>query len=139
MDNYNNYSTYGQPQQQPQQQQNWGQPHYSVYQPRVPFNTNVAYVTSLEEALIKNNIYNSDMIYFDQDKNVFYRVKVDQEGRKTWAQFQYSMPNQGDNVPATKEDIRILTERIKALEDAREPKTTAKKKKEVAENAELDG
>lgn len=137
MDNYNGYSTYGQPQQQ--QQQNWGQPHYNTYQPRVQFNTNVAYVTSLEEALIKTNMYNSDMIYFDQDKNVFYRVKVDQEGRKTWAQFQYNMPNQGDNVPATKEDIRVLTERIKALEDAREPKASAKKKKEVTEDAELNG
>lgn len=137
MSNYNDYSTYGQPQQP--QRNNWGQPHYNTYQPPVQFNTNVAYVTSLEEALIKNNMYNSDMIYFDQDKNVFYRVKVDQEGRKTWAQFQYNMPNQGDNVPATKEDIRILTERIKALEDAREPKATVKKKKEVTENAELDG
>lgn len=79
-------------------------------------NTNVVYVTSLDEALMKTNIRNSDMIYFDQDKNIFYRIKVDYDGRKTWAQFSYTAPNNEENIPATKADIKYLLTKIERLE-----------------------
>lgn len=122
----------------------WGQPRqYGAYtpvpQPQPRLNTNAIFVTSLEEALIKTTERNSDMIYFHQDKNEFYRVKVDMEGRKSWAIFLYSLPNQEDNAPATKADIRALVARIEALEDSKEVKVAPRKKKEVNENAESDG
>ena len=47
-------------------------PAYGSASRSYPF-TNVAYVTSLEEALIRTTQFNSDMIYFNQDKNEFYR------------------------------------------------------------------
>lgn len=78
--------------------------------------TNVVYVTSLDEALMKTTNRNSDMIYFDQDKDVFYRVKVDYDGRKTWAQFNYTVPNNKENIPATKADIDYLLTKIERLE-----------------------
>ena len=125
--------------------QGWQQPSYSNpgyrVQPQQPFNSNIMYVTSPEEALIKTEIRNSDMVYFDQDKNVFYRVRVDVDGRKSWTSFTYSLPNQDENAPATKADIQMLSERIAELEKAREPKVAPKKKKpeqEVIDHGESD-
>ena len=120
---------------------NWGQSRqyggYSNYVPSAPrLNTNAIFVTSLDEALIKTDMCNSDMIYFNQDKNEFYRIKTDLEGRKSWAVFSYTIPNQDDNVPATKADFVGLVARIEALE-----KSTSKRKitEEGVDNAELDG
>lgn len=99
--------------------------------------TNIIFVTSLEEALSKTTERPSDMMYFHQDKNEFYRVKVDMDGRKSWATFPYSSPNPDENTPATKADIQLLVSRIEALEAAKESKP--KKKKEVNDNAESNG
>ncbi len=124
----------------------WRQPSWNAvpnWQPQV--NTNVAYVTGLDEALIKTNMRNSDMIYFDQDKNIFYRVKVDIEGRKTWAAFEYVVPKQEEEAtPATKAEIAALVERIENLEQmlsAKSAKTASKrtKEKEIVDNGESDG
>ena len=129
------------------QTNSWGQPRqYGGYtpptQPQPRLITNAIFVTSLEEALIKTTERNSDMIYFHQDKNEFYRVKFDMEGRKSWAAFPYSFPNQEDNAPATKADIQALVARIEALEGSKEVKVAPKKKnasKEVTDNGESDG
>lgn len=129
----------------PTQNNNWGQQrqfggYTSQPQPQYRLTTNAIFVTSLEEALIKTTERNSDMYYFHQDKFEFYRVKVDMEGRKSWAIFHYNVPNQEDNIPATKADILALVERIEALEGAKEAKVAPRsKKKEVTENAESDG
>lgn len=114
---------------------------YSGYNtvPQYRLTTNAIFVTSLEEALVKTTERNSDMIYFHQDKNEFYRVKVNNEGRKSWATFPYSFDAQGDNGPATKADIQSLIARIEVLEAARDAKSVPRKKKEVNENAESDG
>ena len=82
-------------------------------------NTNVNLVTSLEEALMRTNMRNSDMVYFHQDQNVFYRVKVDQDGRKSWMQFNYQMPDPNANVPATKADLLDIENRLRRLEDGK--------------------
>jgi hypothetical protein len=78
--------------------------------------TNIVKVTSLEEAIMRTTVRPSDMVYFNQDKDEFYNVKIDYEGRKTWATFPYSIPNSDVNVPASKADILGLTSRIEALE-----------------------
>lgn len=123
-----------------QQNSGWNQPRQYPSYPQYRLNTNAIFVTSLEEALVKTNDRNSDVIYFHQDKNEFYRVKVDAEGRKSWATFIYALPNQDDSTPATKADMRALLARIEALENLKEPKVAVKsKKKEVIENGESDG
>lgn len=123
---------------------NWSQPQQyrnfaAATQPQIRPVTNAIFVTSLEEALIKTTERNSDIIYFHQDKNEFYRIKVDMEGRKSWAAFTYSFPDQEDNTPATKADIMKLLTRIEALEVSKEVKTATRKKKEVIDNVESDG
>lgn len=143
MNNYDPMMNYGYNMQYQMQNNNWNQsrPFNTFAQPMQPRpNTNAIFVTSLEEALIKTDQRNSDMIYFNQDKNEFYRIKVDLEGRKSWAIFTYTAPNQEDNAPVTKADLLPLIVRIEALEGAKETKlNNSKKKKEVAENAESDG
>lgn len=101
---------------------------FGEYQP--PITTNVIYVMSLDEALIKTNSPNSDVIYFHQDNNEFYRIKVDAEGRKSYMIFTYTYPNQDNNTPATKADLQSLIKRIEALES---------NKKEVVDNGESNG
>ena len=50
-----------------QNPQNYGFGNNYGYQP--PISTNVIYVTSLDEALIKTTACNSDIIYFHQDQD----------------------------------------------------------------------
>lgn len=93
-----------------QNSQNWG----NIYQPQ--FSTNIVYVTSPEEALMRSNQRNSDNVYFNQDKAEFYRVKVDTEGRKMWQSFSYNMPDPDATAPAFKSDLTGIMERIARLE-----------------------
>lgn len=79
-------------------------------------NTNLVFVTSLEEALIRTNGPNADMVYFHQNDNLFYRVKVDGYGQKTWAEFSYDVPSAKSSVDFTKEDFKLLEDRIAKLE-----------------------
>ena len=81
-----------------------------------PMNTNVIRVTSLDEAIMLTNKRPSEMVYFNQDRDEFYNVRVDYDGRKSWATFPYSLPNPDLNTPASRADIAMLTERIVALE-----------------------
>lgn len=98
-----------------------------------PFNSNITFVTSLDEALYKTNYRNSDMIYFHQDQNVFYRIKVDNEGHKTWAQFEYSIPktSEPENI-----DLKSLVSRIERLENTVLKPVNGEV---IANNAELNG
>lgn len=86
----------------------------SAPQTSYPF-TNVAYVMSLEEALIRTTQFNSDMIYFNQDKNEFYRIRVDTEGRKSYLTFVYTLP--ATNTPEESNDkFAALLARVEILE-----------------------
>lgn len=84
--------------------------------------TNVTYVTSLEEALFRANQRNSEMVFFHQDQAIFYRVKVDDEGKKFWAQFFYGKDVPETNAPVTKGDLQGIEERLKVLEEKLLPK-----------------
>lgn len=91
----------------------WSQPYQpQSFQPT----TNKIYVMSLDDALNRMAPRGSEMVYFHQDLNEFYVVKTDMDGRKSWMGFQYLVPNQDDTTPATKADIKQLTERIARLE-----------------------
>ena len=78
--------------------------------------SNKIYVTSLEEAHNRSSQRGSEMVYFHQDANEFYVIKTDYDGIKSWMGFQYMVPNQDANTPATKADINSLIERIEKLE-----------------------
>jgi hypothetical protein len=80
--------------------------------------TNVTLVMSLEEALMRASSRNSDMVFFNQDKPIFYRVKIDNEGRKSWAQFDYTTQAQNENSYATKSDVQNIIERLTVLENS---------------------
>jgi hypothetical protein len=95
--------------------QSWNNP-YGYYNYGQQF-TNTTYVISLEEALSRSNMRNSEIVYFHQDKPVFYRIRVDQDGRKHWQEFSYDIPKQVDNAPVVKQDLLALEERIKNIEN----------------------
>ena len=83
--------------------------------PQYP-NTNVLRVTSLDEAIMKTNARNSEMVYFNQSKDEFYNVRVDMYGNKTWQTFPYSIPNTGNNIPVSRADFDAFVARFEALE-----------------------
>ena len=85
------------------------------YAPQI--SSNVLRVTTLEEAVMRTTVPGSDMIYFNQDKDEFYRVRVDFEGKKSWATFEYTSPNNLNNSPATKYDLELLSQRLAVLEN----------------------
>ena len=115
---------------------NFNNPGYSPYNYASSFgfpsqpNTNAIFVTSLEEAVMRTTARPSDMVYFHQNGDYFYRVKVDMDGRKTWAQYRYTLPDQTVTVPVTKADIQAIEDRLKQLEEklaSKEEPSNAKK------------
>lgn len=94
---------------------------YPPYPSQSGITSNIVRVTSLEEAIMRTNQRGSDMLYIHQDKDIVYRVKVDFDGKKSWGEFPILVPNQSDNIPATKADIEALASRISALEAKSEP------------------
>ena len=97
MNNWNNQYSYN----------NWDRP-----------STNIQYVTSLEEALSRSNMRGSENVYFHQDQQVFYRIRVDADGRKYWQEFAYSTPKPSeDNTPVVKSDLTDIVERLQRIEN----------------------
>ena len=91
-----------------------------------PMSTNIIRVTSLDEALMQPARRPSEMVYFNQDKDEFYNVKIDYDGRKTWSTFVYTLPNPDTSTPATKADINSIITRIENLEAKVRSDTNAK-------------
>lgn len=84
--------------------------------PPQSMNTNVYKVTSLDEAIMKTNTRNSEMVWFNQGRDEFYCVRVDMNGNKSWQVFVYSMPNNNVNIPVMKSEYDALVARFDALE-----------------------
>lgn len=117
-------------------------PMYGGYQPQVQLTTNIERVTSLEEALYKSNVRGSDMVYFDQNKPMIYRIKVEIDGTKSYALLPYTLPDQADSTPATKAEVQAVANALQALTERFEKsvakqwtnKTPKKKAEEVDDN-----
>ena len=84
---------------------------------QTPFSTNIVYVTSPEEALMKTVQRNCEVVYFHQDRSEFYRVRVDNDGKKMWQAFNYASPNPEASAPVFKSDIAGILDRLKSVED----------------------
>lgn len=78
--------------------------------------TNIIRVTGLDEAIMRTARFGSEMLYVHQDRNEFYIVKVDYDGRKSWATFNFSMPNPDANAPVTRADLASIVGRLDELE-----------------------
>ena len=94
-----------------------GNAPYGSYDPYSRFSSNVEYVTSIEEALMRTNTFPSDKVYFHQDRPIFYKVKVDAYGKKSWAEFEYGAHCTSTEAVVNQSDLTALSERVKALED----------------------
>ena len=103
MNGFNNY---------PYQNDNFSR---NSFQPPVRTTSNIIFVTSLEEALYRTNERGSDMMYVHQTQPVFYRVKVNADGQKTWAEYPYIVPNQDSSSPVTRADLKALEDQIAEL------------------------
>lgn len=93
----------------------WNNTGTSINAPQ-GMNTNVFKVTSLDEAIMKTNARNSEMVYFNQGKDEFYCIRVDMNGNKTWQVFAYSTPNVNANLPVMRADYDALVARLDTLE-----------------------
>ena len=78
--------------------------------------SNIQYCTSLEEALSRSNRPNTEDVYFHQDQMIFYRIKVERDGRKYWQGFKYGPIEQIDNTPVVRQDLQSFDDRLKAIE-----------------------
>lgn len=94
-------SGYQQPSQMPQQ--TFQQP------PQMPYKTNKLVVTSLDEAMMRSSELNSDTVYFDQNKDVLYNVKVDSRGYKTCDTYKVSKADAADSNTSNNEILAIKT------------------------------
>lgn len=98
--------------------QNWNSaPSYNTPSYNAQPVSNIVYVTGPEEAVMRATQRNSDGVYFDQNKPVFYRVKVDFDGRKSWAAFPYTVENVDNNATGavSREEFAALVNEVKEL------------------------
>lgn len=79
-------------------------------------NTNVLRVTSLDEAIMKTNARGSEMVYFHQNKDEFYVVRVDVNGNKSWQTFPYTVPNTAVNNTVNRAEFDALAAKLAELE-----------------------
>ena len=77
--------------------------------------SNVFRVVSLEDAIMRTPSRPCDMVYFNQDRDEFYRVRVDVYGKKSWATFSFTTPEQKPSTPVTREEYEALVARVDAL------------------------
>ena len=77
--------------------------------------SNIIRVVSLEDAVMRTPNRPCDMVYFNQDKDEFYRVSVDMYGKKTWYAFPFTSPNQQDIGPVTRAEYNELVAKVNTL------------------------
>ena len=96
----------------------------SIYQPIQPQTisaqnqpaTNKMLVTGKDAALNMPAPNGSDLVYFDQDKDLMYNVITDWNGRKTIRVFALSESSDTAQAAVKPEDFAALLKRVEALE-----------------------
>lgn len=110
MSNFNHY----QPQDYPIDYQNqYGSSALNQYTSQIT--SNIFRVVSLEDAIMRTPSRPCDMVYFNQDCDEFYRVKVDLYGKKSWATFPFTSPTQNHEMPVTRAEYDALVAKVNAL------------------------
>lgn len=82
--------------------------------------TNKIFVTGLQDALSRSIDPNSDVVFFDQDKDIMYNIKSDAYGKKTHLVIDLSLHQEPDPVQVQEEykkQIEELRTRVEALEN----------------------
>lgn len=78
--------------------------------------SNIILVTGLDEALFRTTVRGSDMVYFNQSADVFYRVKVDYDGKKYWKEIPFGVsPQNAPMESVSRGEFDALVERVNAL------------------------
>jgi hypothetical protein len=95
--------------------QNFGNQPYMSSQFNTQVTSNIIRVVSLDDAIMRTPNRPCDIVYFNQDKDEFYRVKVDLYGKKTWAAFLFNAPAQLDNTPVTRAEYEQLVAKVETL------------------------
>ena len=87
--------------------------------PSTPFhpNTNVILVTSADEAVMRTP-NNADMLYCDQSRPVFYRVVSDAFGRKSIAEYTYTVPDANSTQGVSRTEFDALVKKVQELTDS---------------------
>ena len=96
------------------------------------FTSNVLLVTSLDEAIMKTPPNNSDIVYFNQGKDEFYRVRSDQNGNKSWKTFAFYIPDEGETATVIRKDLAPIYAKLADLEAKVSTTTTTTPKSEEA-------
>jgi hypothetical protein len=93
----------GMPRQMPAYQQN-----------SMPARTNKVFVASLEEALSKPVDFNTDMVYFDTNRDIMYSIYTNEWGQKTYQVFEIAVHADLQQNVAGNDDI---LKRIRNIEE----------------------
>ena len=83
-------------------------------QPQSARNTNVIFVTSAEEAIMRTP-NDADMMYIDQNRPVMYRVIADMWGRKSVAEYPYNIPNLEESSTVSRTEFNELVAKVESL------------------------
>ena len=89
--------------------------NFNSYNYSSQLESNIIRVTSLEEAIMRTPNRPCDVVFFNQDKDEFYRVKVDYYGKKIWSTFNFSAPNNEDFAPVTRSEFKELVAKVDSL------------------------
>ena len=82
--------------------------------PTPPRHSNVILVTGPDEAVMRTP-NDADMLYVDQAKPVMYRVVADRFGRKSLAEYPYSMPAVENTAPVSRTEFDELVAKVNSL------------------------
>lgn len=69
--------------------------------------TNKLFVVSLEDALSRPADYNSEIVYFDQNKDVMYNVCTNGRGEKNWTVFDVTISKNHSATPVNPMEKRL--------------------------------
>lgn len=80
----------------------------------VPF-TNKRFVSSLEEAMSIQADFNSEMVYFDQNKDVLYNICTDGRGQKSYTIVDLALHKEEHVNASTNVNLDELSKKVEEL------------------------
>lgn len=87
---------------------NYGSSTGTQFNQFVPI-SNKTFVSSLEDALNRPCEYNSQMVYFDQNKDVLYDICTNGRGEKSWAIINLTL---GETSASARANHQVTTDKL---------------------------